>query len=127
MSLPATAKAIAFVLTPNRPRAERFYSEVLGLTKLSDGPFAAVYDLGGGTVLRLTNIEAHTPAPHTVLGWSVPDIAAAMAQLKARGVKFIVYAGMTDETGVWTSPDGAARVCWFEDLDGNNLSLTQSQ
>jgi catechol-2,3-dioxygenase len=126
MSLPAAAKAIAFVLTPDRPRAERFYSDVLGLTKLSEGPFAAVYDLGGGSVLRLTNIQSHMPAPHTVLGWAVPDIALAMAALQSRGVKFIVYAGMTDDNGVWTSPDGAAKVCWFEDLDGNNLSLTQS-
>jgi hypothetical protein len=29
-----------------------------------------------------------------------------------------------DALGVWTSPSGA-KVAWFKDPDGNNLSLTQ--
>ena len=32
---------------------------------------------------------------------------------------------LTDADGIWTSPDGSAKVCWFDDPDGNNLSLTQ--
>ncbi|OYW82237.1 MAG: glyoxalase, partial [Hyphomonas sp. 32-62-5] len=62
----------------------------------------------------------------TVLGWEVPDIRAAMADLASRGVVFIEYPGMTDKNGLWTSPDGKAKVCWFNDPDGNNLSLTES-
>jgi hypothetical protein len=29
-----------------------------------------------------------------------------------------------DERGVWTAP-GGAKIAWFPDPDGNNLSLTQ--
>jgi predicted enzyme related to lactoylglutathione lyase len=29
-----------------------------------------------------------------------------------------------DELGTWTSPAGA-RIAWFEDPDGNTLSLTE--
>ena len=117
--------AVTFVLTPDRPRAQTYYSEVLGLPLLREDPFAAVFDLGGGTVLRLTKIEPHTPSPHTVLGWQVSDIGAMMAELRARGVHFIEYPGMTDPDGLWTAPDGSAKVCWFNDPDGNNLSLTE--
>jgi len=117
--------AVTFVLTPDRPRAEAFYASVLGLPLLRTDPFAAVFDLGGGTVLRLTTIEGHTPSAHTVLGWHVPDIRAAMADLKTRGVQFIEYPGMTDKDGLWAAPDGSVKVCWFNDPDGNNLSLTE--
>jgi hypothetical protein len=40
-------------------------------------------------------------------------------------VAFNRYEGMDqDARGVWESPSGA-RVAWFEDPDGNVLSLTQ--
>ncbi|HWG63506.1 MAG TPA: hypothetical protein VG253_17570 [Streptosporangiaceae bacterium] len=46
-------------------------------------------------------------------------------QLAARGVRFARYEGMgQDERGVWTAP-GGAKVAWFLDPDGNNLSLTE--
>ena len=46
-------------------------------------------------------------------------------QLTARGVHFTRYEGMgQDERGVWTAP-GGAKIAWFLDPDGNNLSLTE--
>lgn len=117
--------AVTFVLTPDRPRAKEFYASILGLPLVREDAFAAVFDLGGGTVLRLTTIEGHTPSAHTVLGWHVPDIRAAMADLASRGVEFIKYPGMTDKDGLWAAPDGSVKVCWFNDPDGNNLSLTE--
>jgi len=30
-----------------------------------------------------------------------------------------------DALGIWKSPDGGAKVAWFLDPDGNNLSLAQ--
>lgn len=119
------SSAVTFILTPDRPRAQAYYAGVLGLTLLREDPFAAVFDLGGGTILRLTNISPHTPSPHTVLGWQVADIRQSMTDLKSRGVEFIEYPGMTDADGLWTAPDGSAKVCWFNDPDGNNLSLTE--
>ncbi len=120
-----TAKAIAFILTPDHKRASAWYRDVLGLTHVSTDEFAAVFDLAG-TTLRLTTFGGHTAGAHTVLGWAVPDIRAAMAALKAKGVRFEVYEGLDmDLDGFWTAPGGAAKVCWFLDPDGNNLSLTE--
>jgi len=84
-----------------------------------------VFDLAG-TTLRLTTVQGWTAGAHTVLGWAVPDIRAAIAALKAKGVEFLVYPGFgQDADGVWSHPGGGAKICWFNDPDGNNLSLTE--
>jgi predicted enzyme related to lactoylglutathione lyase len=47
-----------------------------------------------------------------------------MASLQEKGISFLRYEGMgQDDPGVWPAP-GGARVAWFEDPDGNVLSLT---
>lgn len=120
------AKAVAFILVRDRTAAKAFYSDTLGLRLVSEDDFAAVYDLGG-TTMRLTTVEGHEPGPHTVLGWQVSDIRATVAELSARGVRFAVYEGFgQDELCIWTAPDGSAKVAWFHDPEGNNLSLTEA-
>ena len=115
---------MAFVHTCNRERAKAFYQDTLGLTLLSEDPFAMAFD-ANGIMLRVASVKALTAAPYTVLGWKVPDIATAAKDLQLAGVQFEKYEGMDqDELGVWASPSGA-KVAWFKDPDGNTLSLTQ--
>ena len=120
-----SAKLVAFVPTRDPARARAFYADVLGLPLVSEDAFALVFDCGG-TMLRVANVGAALrPAPFTILGWHVPDAAAAVRALGERGVEVIRYDGMgQDELGIWTSPAGA-RVAWFHDPDGNVLSITQ--
>lgn len=126
MGLPASARAVGFVLTADLDLTRPFYRDVLGLPLLDEDGFAAVFDCHG-LILRLTRVEGHVPHPHTVLGWQVDDITAVMATLRARGVSFAIYPGFgQDEDGVWTQPGGTVRVCWFNDPEGNGLSLTQA-
>jgi catechol 2,3-dioxygenase-like lactoylglutathione lyase family enzyme len=114
---------IGFVGVSDLGRARQFYGETLGLPITGESPFALEAD-AGGTMLRLTVVEQPAAAPYTVLGWNVADIASMIDQLATRGVRFTRYEGMTqDERGVWTAP-GGAKVAWFLDPDGNNLSLT---
>jgi predicted enzyme related to lactoylglutathione lyase len=76
-------------------------------------------------MLRITAVPEVSRTGYTVLGWRVPDIAAAVRGLTARGVVFLRYDGMDqDDIGVWTTP-GGGKVAWFADPDGNILSLTQ--
>lgn len=125
MSSLRSARPVTFILVKDRERARAFYEGVLGLARLREDDFGIVYDLAG-TVMRLTTVEDYQPHPHTVLGWQVTDIAAAVRELMAKGVKFAVYPGFgQDELGIWSSPDGGGKVAWFHDPDGNNLSLTQ--
>jgi catechol 2,3-dioxygenase-like lactoylglutathione lyase family enzyme len=125
MSL-ASANAVTFIMTRNRAASEAFYGETLGLARLPGDDFAAVFDLAG-TILRITEIPDWTAGPHPALGWLVDDIAGVVTALTAKGVTFTVYEGYgQDALGIWTAPDGSAKVAWFNDPDGNVLSLTQS-
>ncbi len=125
MSL-TSAKAVAFIMTRDRAISEAYYGDTLGLTRLPGDDFAAVFDMAG-TILRITEIPDWTAGPHPALGWHVDDIVAVVTALTAKGVSFTVYDGYgQDALGIWTAPDGSAKVAWFSDPDGNVLSLTQS-
>lgn len=119
------AKAMAFIVTRDRDRAKAFYGNVLGFNLTHEDGFAAVFDMNG-TMLRISTVKDHVAPPHTVLGWEVPDIAAAVKALRDKAVTFNVYEGFgQDELGIWTSPEGSSKVAWFKDPDGNVLSLAQ--
>jgi catechol 2,3-dioxygenase-like lactoylglutathione lyase family enzyme len=122
---PGTAKAGTFIITRDREVAKKFYGETLGFRLISEDPFAAVFDLNG-TKLRISTLKDHVPQKHTVLGWEVNDIEAAVKALVARGITFNIYDGFgQDALGIWTAPGSSAKVAWFLDPDGNNLSLAQ--
>ena len=124
-AFPASAKAMTFIATRDRAGAKKFYGETLGFKQISEDNFAVVYDLNG-TMLRISTVKEPHPPQHTVLGWEVPDIVAAVTALKAKGVTFNVYDGFgQDALGIWTAPGSSNRVAWFFDPDGNNLSLAQ--
>ncbi|MGD1028767.1 VOC family protein [Candidatus Binatus soli] len=115
---------IAMIATTQPERAKHFYSDVLGLKLVEDGWFAIVFT-AGGTRLHIQKVKQFSPLPFTAMGWTVADIAATVARLAHKGVKFERYKEMPqDDAGVWTTPDGT-KVCWFKDPDGNTLSLTQ--
>lgn len=125
MSLLASAKPILIICTRDRERAKPFYRDMLGLPLISEDRFAAVFDVAGNS-LRLSTVPDFVPHNHTVLGFEVTDIEAAVRELKAQGVAFNVYEGFKqDALGIWTAPDDDARVAWFNDLDGNVLSVTE--
>jgi catechol 2,3-dioxygenase-like lactoylglutathione lyase family enzyme len=118
------ARLIAFVPTTDLPRARAFYVETLGLPVTDESPFACVVD-ANGTMLRLTPVRKLSRVRYTVVGWGVDDIASTVASLTSAGVRFLRHRGMeVDDAGIWTSPSGD-RVAWFDDADGNLLSLTQ--
>src|SRR6185437_4347422 len=118
-------KLIGFIPTRNADRARAFYEITLGLRFVSDDNFALVFD-SNGTTIRIVRAPEFTPYPFTLLGWDVPDIDDAVADLAAKGVEFSRYSFLKQApNGVWTAPDNAARVAWFADPDGNILSLSQ--
>jgi catechol 2,3-dioxygenase-like lactoylglutathione lyase family enzyme len=121
----ADAPVTAFVATARPADARAFYADVLGLRLLHEDQFALEF-VAGGTSLRIAKVEQLQPAGYTVLGWQVPDIHAAVADLMARGVVFERFPAFMqqDAQGVWAAP-GGARVAWFKDPDGNTLSVTQ--
>jgi catechol 2,3-dioxygenase-like lactoylglutathione lyase family enzyme len=125
MSLHQSGTPVAFLYVGDRDRALGFYRDTLGLPLRSSDDFGDFIDLGSA-LARMTVVPDHRPGAHPVLGWNVGDIAAAAADLRDRGIGLIRYEGMgQDELGIWTAPDGVARVAFFADPDGNVLSLAQ--
>ena len=115
---------MAFAATQDPAKAKIFYRDVLGLPLTAEDGFALAFD-ANGIMLRVTTVEKVAVAPYTVLGWQVADIAAVVAALKKRGVKFERYPGLEqDELGIWTAP-GGAQIAWFKDPDKNTLSVTE--
>jgi predicted enzyme related to lactoylglutathione lyase len=122
----ADCKAVAFVNVSDLTRARAFYEGVLGLTVQEQDDYA-VTAIAGGVEVRIAKAPKVDPAPFTVLGFEVDDIAVKVDGLKARGVAFERYeffGDAQDARGVWTAP-GGAKVAWFKDPDGNLLSLAQ--
>ena len=115
---------MAFVGTRDPARAKAFYGGTLGLRLLSEDSFALAFD-ANGIMLRVTTVSEVAMAKYTVLGWQVPDIAAAAKGLIQAGVQLEHYPGMPqDEMGVWIAP-GGSKIAWFKDPDGNTLSIAE--
>jgi catechol 2,3-dioxygenase-like lactoylglutathione lyase family enzyme len=116
---------VGFIATTDLARARAFYEGTLGLPCTDENPIACVFD-ANGTMLRVTAVPELKPAGYTVAGWLVDDIGAAVRSLRDAGVDFRRFEGMDqDDLGVWTTP-GGDKVAWFNDPDGNVLSLTQN-
>jgi len=114
----------AFIPTTKPSQAKEFYRDILGLKLLAEDNYALEFE-AGGALLRVTTVQELNPHPFTILGWNVPDIASTIQSLKQKGVAFNKYDFMKqDDLGIWTAP-GGAKVAWFNDPDGNVLSLTE--
>ena len=118
------SRPMLFVATSNAAKARKFYEQVLGLEFVADD-FAAVVFRVGESMLRIQKVKEVRKAQYTALGWEVEDIRASVKRLRTAGVTFQRYEGVDqDKDNVWRSPSGAL-VAWFEDPDGNILSLTE--
>ena len=98
-------------------QAEAWYGTVLGLPHLYTFGTLAFFDLGG-TRLYLTQ-ESAEPKNESILYFVVPDIAAAHAELKARGVEFSAAPHL-----IHTHGDGTQEwMAFFKDPEGRPLAL----
>jgi catechol 2,3-dioxygenase-like lactoylglutathione lyase family enzyme len=103
------------LLTQDIPRARRFYAETLGLEIETEGENDMEFRAGQVTLDIFNPASVGQPfAPSPAgLALRVPDVAAARAQLEAKGVSF---EGETIDTGV-------CHMAFFKDPDGNSLML----
>jgi|SRR5579863_4000941 len=124
MGILETATPAVVICSRDRARSAAFYGDTLGLKLLAEDPFAAVFALGTVT-LRVSAVPDFTPHEHTVLGFRVEDIEATVRALRDKGVVFNRYpAYPQDELGILALPGGKVHVAWFNDPDGNVLSVT---
>ena len=103
-------------------RAVEFYRDTLGLPFLAhfDPPGLAFFDLGGA---RLLLEQAASPC---VIYLASDDLAAEIAQLRAKGVEIIAepHVIFADDDGVFGPPGTRIRMAFFRDSEGNVVGLT---
>jgi predicted enzyme related to lactoylglutathione lyase len=110
-------QSIAFFAYPvaDMKRARDFYERVLGLnveTNFHDEWIE--YDVGGETFAITTMDANHKPgAKGPVVAFEVDDLEAAIAQLKAKGVRFAVE----------NAESPVCRSAIVHDPDGNELII----
>ena len=79
----------------------------------------------GGTRLRVSTVPDFTPHEHTILGFNVADVDGVVQALIEKGVVFNFYKHLRQNSlGIVSLPGGNVRVAWFQDPDGNVLSVT---
>lgn len=121
-----STEPVSFLYAADRDRALGFYCDQLGLALRSSDPFGDFIGMDNA-VIRLTVMPDFRAGQHPVFGWNVADIRATVHTLRDKGVAFTIYDGMgQDADGIWTAPGGMAKVAWFNDPDGNVLSLSQA-
>ena len=100
-------------------RAATFYQDALGLKLLfRAGPGLAFFDCGGVRLMLTRPEKPEFDHPSSILYFSVPDIRAAHAGMKEKGVKF------EDEPHLIAKmPDHELWMTFFRDSEGNLLGL----
>ena len=100
-------------------RAAAFYQETLGLKLLfKAGPGLAFFDCGGVRLMLTLPEKPEFDHPRSILYFAVPDIEAAHATMKEKGVHF------EDEPHLIAKmPDHDLWMVFFRDSEGNLMGL----
>jgi len=105
-------------------RAKTFYAKKVGATLGESTPGGTFFSFGDTRFVIYP-----TPNPnrggHTQMGIQVKDVAAAVRELRDRGVAFEEYdlPGLKTQSGIAETPGGKA--AWFKDTEGNIVGLIQ--
>jgi len=109
-------------------RAERFYTQVLGLTEVpAPGQGGAFFRSGTGAMVMIYE-QPNIPAPeNTTLGFPVPaeKFDEVVADLRSKGVVFEDYdlpdMGIKTTNGI--AETEGSKAAWFKDSEGNILNI----
>src|SRR5438270_10893770 len=121
----SSAQIVPYIPVADVARARKFYEEKVGLKAKELYAGGVTYECGKGSwVFMYPSPGAGTSKASTAF-WAVDDVAAEVADLKAKGVKFEEY----DMPGIKTvnsiATGGGAKTAWFKDTEGNILAISQ--
>jgi len=114
------------LLSTDLAASRTFYRDVLGLEILrEDADDRIVFRCGGGTQLVVTLSTVGTTDTQTQMAWRVPDLPAAIADLRSRGVQIEEYTTPDPVTDDGIADMGHSWAAWFLDPSRNVLALVQ--
>jgi catechol 2,3-dioxygenase-like lactoylglutathione lyase family enzyme len=102
-----------------------FYHDTLGLDILREDDDRIVFRSGGGTQFVISESTIGTSDTQTQMAWRVPDVRAAIADLRARGVRIEEYEAPLPVTVDGVADMGHSWAAWFIDPSRNVLSVVQ--
>jgi len=103
--------------------ARKFYAGTLGLEVLLETEQFLTFRCGGDSRLVVTTSTTGTADAATKASWRVADLAAEVAQLRARGVDIQDLPELGTTGGI--ADIGFALAAWFTDPHHNSLGLLQ--
>ena len=113
------------LLSTNLSASREFYGGRLALELVSEGEERLVYRCGSETRLILSLSTVGTHDTQTQVAWRVPDIHAAVADLRGRGIRVEDYTEPDPVTTDGVADMGHSWAAWFIDPSGNVLSVIQ--
>jgi predicted enzyme related to lactoylglutathione lyase len=114
------------LLSKDLDASRAFYHDLLGLPILREDPGdRIVFGSGNGTQVVVTLSTVGTADSQTQMAWRVPDIHAAIAELRGRGVKIEEYMAPDPVTTDGVADMGHSWAAWFIDPSGNALAVVQ--
>jgi catechol 2,3-dioxygenase-like lactoylglutathione lyase family enzyme len=114
------------LLSKDLAASRTFYHDTLGLEIMrEDEGDRIVFRCGGGTQLVVTSSTVGTADIQTQMAWRVPDIRAALDDLRARGVRIEEYRAPDPVTVDGVADMGHSWAAWFVDPSRNVLALVQ--
>jgi catechol 2,3-dioxygenase-like lactoylglutathione lyase family enzyme len=113
------------LLSTDMAASRAFYHDTLGLEILGEDEERIVFRCGGGTQLLISRSTIGTADTQTQVAWRVPDLRAAVADLRARGVHIEEYQAPDPATVEGIADMGHSWAAWFNDPSRNVLSVIQ--
>lgn len=114
------------LLTTDLEASRTFYRDTLGLELIrEDEDDRLVFRCGAGTQLVVTKSTVGTADTQTQMAWRVPDIHAALEDLRARGVTIEEYEDPDPVTTDGVADMGHSWAAWFIDPGRNVLAVVQ--
>lgn len=112
-------------------RARRFYAERLGLEPIDERGGGLLYECAGQRFALFTS-SGQPSGDHSQLGFTVPDLDAALEELHDRGLVLDDPLPGADEQGIMDIEGyypsygvRGERAVWFHDSEGNQLGLSE--
>ena len=113
------------VLSTDLAKSRAFYHDTLGLEVLREDDERIMFRCGGGSLLTVSLSTTVTADTQTQLAWRVADLAAELADLRARGVPIQEYDPPDPKTVDGIADMGFAWAAWIVDPNRNVLGIIQ--
>jgi catechol 2,3-dioxygenase-like lactoylglutathione lyase family enzyme len=113
------------LLTKDLEASLAYYEGTQGLELVRRDHDRLVFRSGGGTQLVISESTVGTSDTQTQAAWRVPDIRAAIADLRASGVRTEDYEAPDPVTDDGVADMGHSWAAWFIDPSGNVLAVVE--